>query len=85
MKLLVSLLIWKRKFRFCFFSFTQFPKLKQNEEKFQEVKQRLIDCRNIEEILNAKIGTLEINLRHQEEAMESLQNDNDSLCKIFKE
>jgi len=47
----------------------------------KEMKHKLHERKDIEELLNAKIATLELNNKHNEEVFQQLQNEYDTLCK----
>jgi len=53
--------------------------LKNTGEKVKDMKHKLHEGKNIEELLNAKIGTLELNNKHNEEVLQELQNEYDAL------
>ena len=61
--------------------------MKHSGTKVQDLKHRLQENKNIEDLLNAKIGTLELNSKHKEQVLQELQKEYDLLCKdnkIFK-
>jgi len=44
------------------------------------LKHKLQENKNIEELLNAKLGTLELNYKHKEQILLDLQKEYDQLC-----
>lgn len=54
--------------------------MKATGDKLKDLKHKLQESKNIEELLNAKLGTLELNYKHKEEILLDLQKEYDQLC-----